>query len=202
MRHLTEHERRMASCVGGWAKPGRRGRSVQDNKDGCQMGQAAPCGRGGRLLLQPPSLPSQSPPAMCAVTETLRRQRHTSDQIAAGSRCHRPPSAAFFVDQIGCAIRNRPSRAPLRAREPRRDHSHRHQKARAFRASWPPHHRRPHRPEQQPRHRWSSSMSALRITPAAHSPRSSPTRRSDSAVPFLEAAVAYYKNLGVTSRAS
>ena len=141
-----------------------------------------------------PRLPHAPPSRLCAASAT------PASRSPASSASRRRPSAASFR-RLGL---NRLSRAragragpPLRARASRRADPHRHQEARPFQPGRPSHHRRPHRPEQQPRRR-------LGVRPRLHRrclpPRllADPARREEgSAVAFLKAAVAYYASLGV-----
>jgi transposase len=61
---------------------------------------------------RPLSSPSQTTPADCAAVETLRRQRHTGEQIAGEVGVSAQPSAAFLSGSAstGCRGSSRPSR--------------------------------------------------------------------------------------------
>ena len=88
--------------------------------------------------------------------EALRRQRCTGKQIAAETRRlagHRQPHPAGAWASTAEGPGAGRAGPPLRARASRRADPHRHQEARPLRARRPPHHRRSHRPGQQPRHR-------------------------------------------------
>ena len=105
---------------------------------------------------RPRSLPSQTAPATCAVIEALRRQRLTGKQIAAEVGV----SPATVSRILQPARLNRIS--DLEPAEPVRRYEREHpgemihidiKKLGRFEQDWPPHHRRSHRSEQQPRRR-------------------------------------------------
>ena len=127
---------------------------------GAQVGRAlhrprASAGLQDRIS-RPHRLHRPTPAAIVEQIEALRRQRWTGKQIAAELGVS-PATVSRILKRLGL---NRIERsgagragAPLRARASRRADPHRHQEARPLRPRRPPHHRRPHRPEQQPRRR-------------------------------------------------
>ena len=105
---------------------------------------------------RPNRLRQPTPPEVIERIESLRRQRLPGKEIAAtvgvSAGDGEPRAQAPGAEQ---AERPGTGRAtpPIRARAARRDDPHRHQKARQVQSDRPPHHRRPHGPEQQPRRR-------------------------------------------------
>ena len=180
------------------------------SSDGPQM--ARPLRRRGRGRPARPLLAARTAarraclPRPTAEIEALRRQRLSGPAIAR--------QLGLPVSTVGARAapsRPRPARGarpprrdhPLRARASRRTDPHRHQEARPLRRHRPPHHRRPHRPEQRNRGIGWEYRPRLPSTtpPASPSPQMLPDEKKESAVAFLEAAVAYYRSLRRRRRA-
>ena len=104
---------------------------------------------------RPLSSPSRTTPADCAAVETLRRQRHTGEQIAGevGVSAATVSRILKRLGLTGCRRSSRPSRFAA-MNEPRQARSSTStSRARQIQSDRPPDHRRQDWPEQRPRGR-------------------------------------------------
>ena len=108
---------------------------------------------------------SPAPPALD------RQADRSGSRRLAGDGQPRPPAPR---PQSHPGARTGRAGSPLRARAARRTDPYRHQKARPLRPGRPSHHRRPHRPKQEPRHR-------LGVRPCLHRRRLAPGLLADPA---------------------
>ena len=101
------------------------------------------------------------------------------------------------------AFRSRAGRAgpSLRTRNSRRDPPHRHQEARQIQSHWPPHHRRSHWPEQDPRDRLGICASGDRRSLPARL-FGNPAGRDASLLPALSSSTPYASFEASASRSS
>ena len=132
---------------------------------------------------RPHSSPDQTPPATCDAIEVLRRQRYTGKQIAAKLGVS-PATVSRILRRRGLnKLAALEPAEPVRRYEREqagRAHPHRHQKARQVQPDRPSHHRRPQRPEQQPRGRLGVRPRLHRRSLAHRLRRAScPIRRSE-----------------------
>ena len=203
---LTPHGRERAGSAGAERADaaGRRTSRRRLPAHGAQVGRALRGRRRGGPAGSHLAAASAAPADAAGdrrADRSLRRQRLTGKQIAAEAGVS-PATVSRILKRLGPqhASRAGAGRAgpPLRARAARRADPHRHQEARPLRPRRPPHHRRPHRPEQRPRRRLGVRPCLHRRRLAHRLPQILPDEKKESAVAFLKAAVAYYASLGVT----
>ena len=150
---------------------------------------------------RPLSLPSQTPPATCAAIEALRRQRHTGKQIAAEVEVS-PATVSRVLRRLGLnRIRDLEPAEPERRYERENPGEIIHidiKKLGRFE-------RVGHRitgDRTGPNKSRGAGWDFVHVCIDDHSrvafSEIKPDETADSAVPFLRAAVAYYKGLGVT----
>ena len=150
---------------------------------------------------KPLSSPSQTPPATCAAIEALRRQRHTGKQIAAEVEVS-PATVSRVLRRLGLnRIRDLEPAEPDRRYERETPGEIIHidiKKLGRFE-------RVGHRitgDRSGPNKSRGAGWDFVHVCIDDHSrvafSEIKPDETADSAVPFLEAAVAYYKSLGVT----
>ena len=136
---------------------------------------------------RPHTLRRPTPAPVVRRIAALRRRRCTGAQIAAELGIS-TATVSRVLRRLGLrppqGARSARAGAPLRTRAPRRADPHRHQEARPLRPTGPPRHRRPHRPQQQPRRRLGvSARLHRRPLPPSPSARSCPTRRRKAPPP-------------------
>lgn len=135
---------------------------------------------------RPGRMPRQTGRLVVEHIAVLRRQTlHRQADCQGGGRLRRPPSAG------------RTDRA-LPARSSRRDDPSRHQEARPLRAHRPPHHCERKGQSNGRGIGWEYVHVAIDDASRIAFSQILPNERQDSAVAFLNAAVAYYAGLGVT----
>ena len=150
---------------------------------------------------RPLSLPSQTPPATCTAVEALRRQRHTGKQIAAEVEVS-PATVSRILRRLGLnRIRDLEPAEPERRYERQNPGEIIHidiKKLGRFE-------RVGHRitgDRTGPNKSRGAGWDFVHVCIDDHSrvafSEIKPDETADSAVPFLKAAVAYYKSLGVT----
>lgn len=150
---------------------------------------------------RPHSLPSQTPPATCTAIETLRRQRHTGKQIAAEVEVS-PATVSRVLRRLGLnRIRDLEPAEPERRYERENPGEIIHidiKKLGRFE-------RVGHRitgDRTSPNKSRGAGWDFVHVCIDDHSrvafSEIKPDETANSAVPFLKAAVAYYKSLGVT----
>jgi len=150
---------------------------------------------------RPHSSPSQTPPATCAAIETLRRQRHTGKQIAAEVEVS-PATVSRILRRLGLnRVRDLEPAEPERRYERENPGEIIHidiKKLGRFE-------RVGHRitgDRTAPNKSRGAGWDFVHVCIDDHSrvafSEIKPDETADSAVPFLKAAVAYYKSLGVT----
>ena len=148
---------------------------------------------------RPHSSPSQTPPPHARPSRRCAVSATPASRSPPRSGCRRPPSAASCAAGIK-PVRDLEPAEPVRRyeRAARRNDPHRHQKTRSFRQNRPPHHRRSDRSEQGRGAGWEFVHVCIDDHSRVAFSEIKPDEKADSAVPFLKAAVAYYKSLGVT----
>ena len=153
---------------------------------------------------RPLSLPSQTPPATCAVIEASRRQRHTGKQIAAEVGVS-PATVSRVLRRLGLnRIRDLEPAEPVRRYERAAPGEMIHIDIKKLgRFEQVGHRITGDRTRQSSRrgNGWGAGWEYVHVCIDDHSriafSEIKPDEKADSAVPFLEAAVAYYKSLGV-----
>jgi len=153
---------------------------------------------------RPLSLPSQTAPATCAVVEALRRQRHTGKQIAAEVGVS-AATVSRILRRLGLnRIRDLEPAEPVRRYERAVPGEMIHIDIKKLgRFEQIGHRITGDRTRQSSRRGrgWGAGWEYVHICIDDHSriafSEIKPDEKTDSAVPFLEAAVAYYKNLGI-----
>jgi transposase InsO family protein len=153
---------------------------------------------------RPLSLPSQTPPATCAVVEALRRQRHTGKQIAAEVGLS-PATVSRVLRRLGLnRIRDLEPVEPVRRYERAAPGEMIHIDIKKLgRFERIGHRITGDRTRQSSRrgNGWGAGWEFVHVCIDDHSriafSQIKPDEKADSAVPFLKAAVAYYKSLGI-----
>jgi transposase InsO family protein len=153
---------------------------------------------------RPLSLPSQTPPATCAVIEASRRQRHTGKQIAAEVGVS-PATVSRVLRRLGLnRIRDLEPVEPVRRYEHAAPGEMIHIDIKKLgRFEQIGHRITGDRTRQSSRrgNGWGAGWEYVHVCIDDHSriafSQIKPDEKADSAVPFLEAAVAYYKSLGI-----
>jgi transposase InsO family protein len=153
---------------------------------------------------RPLSLPSQTPPATCAVIEASRRQRHTGKQIAAEVGVS-PATVSRVLRRLGLnRIRDLEPVEPVRRYEHAAPGQMIHIDIKKLgRFEQIGHRITGDRTRQSSRrgNGWGAGWEYVHVCIDDHSriafSQIKPDEKADSAVPFLEAAVAYYKSLGI-----
>jgi transposase InsO family protein len=153
---------------------------------------------------RPLSLPSQTAPATCAAVEALRRQRHTGKQIAAEVGVS-PATVSRVLRRLGLnRIRDLEPAEPMRRYERAAPGEMIHIDIKKLgRFEQIGHRITGDRTRQSSRrgNGWGAGWEFVHVCIDDHSriafSQIKPDEKADSAVPFLEAAVAYYKSLGI-----
>ena len=153
---------------------------------------------------RPVSLPSQTTPATCAVVEALRRQRHTGKQIAAEVGVS-PATVSRVLRRLGLnRIRDLEPAEPVRRYERAAPGEMIHIDIKKLgRFEQIGHRITGDRTRQSSRRGkgWGAGWEFVHVCIDDHSriafSQIKPDEKADSAVPFLKAAVAYYKSLGI-----
>jgi transposase InsO family protein len=153
---------------------------------------------------RPLSLPSQTPPATCAVIEASRRQRHTGKQIAAEVGVS-PATVSRVLRRLGLnRIRDLEPAEPVRRYERAAPGEMIHIDIKKLgRFEQIGHRITGDRTRQSSRrgNGWGAGWEFVHVCIDDHSriafSQIKPDEKADSAVPFLQAAVAYYKSLGI-----
>jgi transposase InsO family protein len=150
---------------------------------------------------RPHSLPSQTPPATCATVEALRRQRHTGKQIAAEVEVS-PATVSRILRRLGLnRMRDLEPAEPVRRYEREQPGEIIHIDIKKLgRFDRIGHRITGDRTGQS--NRRGVGWEFVHVCIDDHSrvafSQIKPDEKADSAVPFLKAAVAYYKSFGVT----
>jgi transposase InsO family protein len=153
---------------------------------------------------RPHSLPSQTVPATCKVIEALRRQRHTGKQIAAETGVS-PATVSRILRRLGLnRIRDLEPAEPVRRYERAAPGEMIHVDIKKLgRFEQIGHRITGDRTRQSSRrgNGWGAGWEYVHVCIDDHSriafSQIKPDEKADSAVAFLEAAVAYYKSLGI-----
>ena len=153
---------------------------------------------------RPLSLPSQTPPATCTVVEALRRQRRTGKQIAAEVGVS-PATVSRVLRRLGLnRIRDLAPAEPVRRYERAAPGEMIHIDIKKLgRFEQIGHRITGDRTRQSSRrgNGWGAGWEFVHVCIDDHSriafSQIKPDEKADSAVPFLKAAVAYYKSLGI-----
>jgi transposase InsO family protein len=153
---------------------------------------------------RPLSLPSQTPPATCTAIEASRRQRHTGKQIAAEVGVS-PATVSRVLRRLGLnRIRDLEPAEPVRRYERAAPGEMIHIDIKKLgRFEQIGHRITGDRARQSSRrgNGWGAGWEFVHVCIDDHSriafSEIKPDEKADSAVPFLEAAVAYYKSLGI-----
>jgi transposase InsO family protein len=150
---------------------------------------------------RPHSSPSQTPPATCASVEALRRQRHTGKQIAAEVEVS-PATVSRILRRLGLnRIRDLEPAAPERRYERETPGEIIHIDIKKLGRFERVGHRITGDRTGQSNSRgvgWEFVHVCIDDHSRVAFSQIKPDETADSAVPFLKAAVAYYKSLGVT----
>jgi transposase InsO family protein len=150
---------------------------------------------------RPHSSPSQTPPATCATVEALRRQRHTGKQIAAEVEVS-PATVSRILRRLGLnRIRDLEPAAPARRYERENPGEIIHIDIKKLGRFERVGHRITGDRTGQSNSRgigWEFVHVCIDDHSRVAFSQIKPDETADSAVPFLKAAVAYYKGLGVT----
>ena len=150
---------------------------------------------------RPLSLPSQTAPATCAVVEALRRQRHTGKQIAAEVGVS-PATVSRVLRRLGLnRMRDLEPAEPVRRYEREKPGEIIHIDIKKLGRFERVGHRITGDRTGQSNGRgvgWEFVHVCIDDHSRVAFSQILPDEKADSAVPFLEAAVAYYKSLGVT----
>jgi transposase InsO family protein len=150
---------------------------------------------------RPLSLPSQTAPATCAVIETLRRQRHTGKQIAAEAGVSAATVSRILRRLRLSRVRDLEPAEPVRRYERATPGEMIHIDIKKLGRFEKIGHRITGDRTGQSNGR-GVGWEFVHVCVDDHSrvafSEIKPDEKADSAVPFLKAAVAYYKNLGVT----
>lgn len=150
---------------------------------------------------RPHSLPSQTAPATCTVIEALRRQRHTGQQIAAETGVS-PATVSRILRRLGLnRIRDLEPAAPVRRYERAAPGEMIHIDIKKLGRFEKTGHRITGDRTGQSNSRgvgWEFVHVCIDDHSRVAFTEIKPDEKADSAVPFLKAAVAYYKSLGVT----
>jgi transposase InsO family protein len=150
---------------------------------------------------RPFSLPSQTAPATCAVIETLRRQRHTGKQIAAEAGVSAATVSRILRRLRLSRVRDLEPAEPVRRYERATPGEMIHIDIKKLGRFEKIGHRITGDRTGQSNGR-GVGWEFVHVCVDDHSrvafSEIKPDEKADSAVPFLKAAVAYYKNLGVT----
>src|SRR6202045_5391638 len=151
---------------------------------------------------RPLSLPSQTPPATCAVVEALRRQRHTGKQIAAEVGVS-PATVSRVLRRLGLnRIRDLAPAEPVRRYEREKPGELIHIDLKKLGRFDKIGHRITGDRTGQSNGRgvgWEFVHVCIDDHSRVAFSQILPDEKAESAVPFLKAAVAYYKSLGVTA---
>ena len=153
---------------------------------------------------RPLSLPSQTPPATCTAIEASRRQRHTGKQIAAEVGVS-PATVSRVLRRLGLnRIRDLEPAEPVRRYERAAPGEMIHIDIKKLgRFEQIGHRITGDRTRQSSRrgNGWGAGWEFVHVCIDDHSriafSQIKPDEKADSAVPFLQAAVAYYKSLGI-----
>jgi transposase InsO family protein len=148
---------------------------------------------------RPLSLPSQTPPATCTAIEALRRQRHTAKQIAAEVKVS-PATVSRVLRRLGLnRIRDLEPVEPERRYEREKPGEMIHIDIKKLgRFDKIGHRVTGDRTGQSRGAGWEFVHVCIDDHSRVAFSEIKPDETADSAVPFLKAAVAYYKSLGVT----
>ena len=148
---------------------------------------------------RPHRLRRPTPVEVVQKIEELRRQRWTGKQIAAEAGVS-PATVSRVLRRLGlnklCALETA-TRAPLRARASRRAHTSRYQEAWPDRLRRPSHHGTTHRLNRHLGIGWEFVHVCIDDASRLAFVQVMPDQRKESAVAFLEAALAYYAKLGI-----
>jgi transposase InsO family protein len=153
---------------------------------------------------RPLSLPSQTAPATCAAIEALRRQRHTGKHIAVAVGVS-PATVSRILRRLGLnRVRDLEPAEPVRRYERAAPGEMIHIDIKKLgRFEQIGHRITGDRTRQSSRrgNGWGAGWEYVHVCIDDHSriafSQIKPNEKADSAVPFLEAAVAYYKSLGI-----
>lgn len=150
---------------------------------------------------RPHSSPSQTPPATCKAVEALRRQRHTGKQIAIEVKVS-PATVSRILRRLGLnRIRDLEPAEPERRYERERPGEIIHIDIKKLGRFARVGHRitgDPSGPNKSRGAGWDYVHVCIDDHSRVAFSEIKPDETADSAVPFLKAAVAYYKSLGVT----
>ncbi|WP_227698489.1 IS481 family transposase [Sphingomonas hengshuiensis] len=148
---------------------------------------------------RPHRLRKPTPPAIAEQIAALRRQRITGKQIAITVGVS-PATVSRVLSRLGLSrLRDLEPAEPVRRYEREHPGERIHidiKKTRPLRARRPPYHRRP--AVQQPRVGWEFVHVCIDDASRVAFSQILPDERKESAVAFLHAAIAYYRNLGIT----